>query len=92
MLVYCGPPYQGTTEYGAFDGFDHDLFWDTMREWSKNNTVVVSEYSAPEDFKCVAEFSSQMGMTTSGKRPKRSEKIFTCNNLTGLLKVDKFFD
>lgn len=46
-LVYCDPPYQGTTAYGAFDGFDHDLFWSTMRDWSKTNTVVVSEYAAP---------------------------------------------
>lgn len=76
MLVYCDPPYQGTTQYGAFSGFDHNLFWQTMREWSKNNTVVISEYNAPEDFKCVAEFSSQMGMTTGNERPKRVEKLF----------------
>ena len=76
MLVYCDPPYQGTTQYGAFSGFDHNLFWNTMREWSKNNTVVVSEYNARDDFKCVAEFSSQMGMTTGNERPKRTEKLF----------------
>ena len=76
MLVYCDPPYQGTTQYGAFSGFDHLTFWDTMREWSKNNTVVVSEYNAPDDFKCVAEFISQMGMTTGNERPKRTEKLF----------------
>ena len=22
-LIYCDPPYQGTTQYGAFDGFNH---------------------------------------------------------------------
>ena len=30
-------------------------------EWSINNTVVISEYKAPEDFICVAEFKSRMG-------------------------------
>lgn len=76
MLVYCDPPYQGTTQYGAFKSFDHALFWNTMREWSKNNTVVISEYRAPEDFKCVAEFNSQMGMTTGKERPVRVERLF----------------
>lgn len=81
MLVYCDPPYQGTTQYGAFTGFDHNAFWDKMREWSRNNTVVISEYNAPNDFKCVAEFSSQMGMTTGNERPKRIEKLFMYNGI-----------
>lgn len=81
-LVYCDPPYAGTTAYGAFDGFDHDLFWQTMREWAAaGNTVVVSEYSAPDDFACVAEFESRMGLTTGGARPKRSEKLFMWGGL-----------
>lgn len=76
MLVYCDPPYAGTTQYGAFKYFDHKMFWDKMREWSKNNTVVISEYKAPEDFECVAEFSSRMGMTTGKERPVRTERLF----------------
>lgn len=76
MLVYCDPPYANTTSYGAFDGFNHSTFWETMRQWSANNTVVISEYSAPDDFICVAEFRSRMGMTTDESRPIRSEKLF----------------
>ena len=78
-LVYCDPPYANTTQYGAFDGFDHDLFWQTMREWVvAGNTVVVSEYSAPPDFPCVHEMHSQMGMTSgdAGERTKRVERMF----------------
>jgi hypothetical protein len=33
-----------------YDVFDSDLFWETMRLWSTNNLVIVSELSAPEDF------------------------------------------
>lgn len=76
MLIYCDPPYANTTSYGAFNGFDHNEFWKTMREWSVNNTVVVSEYSAPDDFICVAEFESRMGLTNNGTRPVRTEKLF----------------
>lgn len=35
--------------YGELcDGFDTDAFWDTMRDWSRDNVVVVSELSAPK--------------------------------------------
>jgi len=77
MLIYCDPPYESTTSYGAFDGFDHSAFWEIMRAWSVENTVVVSEYKAPDDFICVAEFDSRMGITVAKEgRPVRSEKLF----------------
>ena len=76
MLVYCDPPYANTTSYGAFDGFDHDEFWEVVRGWCKTNTVVVSEYSAPSDFDCVRVFNSRMGMTVSQERPVREERVF----------------
>ena len=52
-LVYCDPPYQGTTKYKT-DVFNHEEFFEWCRNTSKNgNIVYVSEYNAPEDFKCV---------------------------------------
>jgi DNA adenine methylase len=92
MLVYCDPPYQGTTQYGAFNGFDHELFWNTMREWSKNNTVVISEYSAPDDFICVKEINSQMGLSSKGgNREVRVEKVFMHESIAGLSKPRTIF-
>lgn len=79
MLVYCDPPYADTAQYGAFSGFDTDLFWDTMRKWvSQGNTVVVSEYKAPEDFICVKEMKSRMGLSTTRDKTRvvRTEKLF----------------
>jgi len=49
MLIYCDPPYKSTEGYSTGD-FDHELFWETMRKWSKNNCVFISEESAPKDF------------------------------------------
>jgi DNA adenine methylase len=51
MLIYCDPPYKGN-KLGSdlFRKFDHDAFWDTMRKWSKNNMVFISEWTAPRDF------------------------------------------
>ena len=48
-LIYCDPPYQGTTGYKT-GSFDHDKFFDWCREQAKNNIVFVSEYNAPDDF------------------------------------------
>jgi hypothetical protein len=48
-----------------------------MRQWSKKNVVVVSEYNAPEDFVCVAEFQSKMGLRNKTQEQEvRSEKVF----------------
>lgn len=50
-VIYCDPPYAGTTGY--VDDFNHEEFWNIVREWSKNNIVLVSEQVAPPDFKVV---------------------------------------
>ena len=76
-LIYCDPPYQDTTSYGAVESFNHDEFWQKVRDWSKRNTVLVSEYQAPEDFVCVQEFQSKMGLRNkSGGQETRAEKVF----------------
>lgn len=57
LLIYCDPPYKETkypikyrTDIKYYDKFDNDEFWDIMRLWSINNTVIISETSAPSDF------------------------------------------
>lgn len=78
-LVYCDPPYEGTTGYRS--GFSHKVFWDTIREWSEKkhgNTVVVSEYKAPADFQCVLEIPIKTDMRMKdGSKDSRIEKLFT---------------
>jgi len=57
MFIYCDPPYKYNKfpikyrrDVKKYDVFDNDLFWETVRKWSLNNIVVVSEVEAPEDF------------------------------------------
>ena len=45
-VVYCDPPYVGTSGYGR--EFDHEAFWQWCR--TRDFPVYVSEYWAPEDF------------------------------------------
>ena len=54
-IVYCDPPYEGVTGYGGTGKFDSAEFWQYMRELSSRCTVLISETSAPEDFKAIWE-------------------------------------
>lgn len=78
-VIYCDPPYQGTTKY-SINSFDYNEFWDWCRKVSKDNWLFVSEYNAPDDFKCIwyktslANFDCHRGNDTSKKI--RTEKLF----------------
>ena len=78
-LVYCDPPYAGTTGYGGRE-FDNELFWNTMRKWSRNNTVLVSEYKAPNDFVCIASKKKHGTLSPTG-RTVRNERLFVHKNI-----------
>lgn len=79
-VIYCDPPYQGTTKYET-DAFDYNAFWNWCRKISQNNFVFISEYHAPDDFGCIwskehlANFDCNRGDDTSKKI--RVEKLFT---------------
>jgi DNA adenine methylase len=73
-LIYCDPPYENTTSYKGSDNFNHDKFWKTMRKWSVDNYVFISEYNAPDDFILIE--SKNKLTTISGTRKKRIEKLF----------------
>ena len=51
-IIYCDPPYQGTTKYST--EFDYKRFWDWCRAKTEGgHTVFISEYNAPADFECI---------------------------------------
>lgn len=73
-IIYCDPPYNGTTKYK--DNFDSDAFWQWCRDKAKEgHTVYVSEYNAPEDFKCIWE--KQINSNLGGTSKTATEKLFT---------------
>lgn len=54
-LIYADPPYANTKQYKNAANFDYDGFWQAMRDWSKNNIVIISEQNAPDDFEVIWE-------------------------------------
>lgn len=76
-LIYCDPPYCGTTQAYGTGNFDTEKFWDVMRLWSQNNDVYISEYLAPEDFECVLEIPTKIDIRNKDNQmEKRTEKLF----------------
>ena len=48
-LIYCDPPYKKKKEYAAVGKFDHIKFWDWASKVARENTVLVSEATLPDD-------------------------------------------
>ncbi len=74
-VVYCDPPYRGTTGYPAVGAFDSDRFWKTATEWShRGAAVLVSEYNAPAGWDVAFEATQTRCIGNKGK--KTTEKVF----------------
>lgn len=75
-VVYCDPPYDETIEYSIAKTFNRLEFWQIMRDWSRYNTVLISEQKAPEDF--IAVWEKKIDRSMKAKEHFRAtEKLFT---------------
>ena len=72
-VIYCDPPYFNTTGYK--NKFDSLQFYDWVRDVSLKNTVIVSEYQMPDDFRCIWERDIVVNLDASNNKP-RTEKLF----------------
>tara|TARA_B110000046_G_scaffold184561_1_gene223363 strand:+ start:3359 stop:4129 length:771 start_codon:yes stop_codon:yes gene_type:complete len=75
-LVYCDPPYESTTGFKTDQKWNADAFWEMMRSWSADNVVFVSEYAAPDDFRCVASAKKMSCVAGGANQSERTEKLF----------------
>lgn len=74
-VIYCDPPYQNTKPYANATKFNYDEFWETMRKWSKNQIVLISELNAPDDFECIWQQEVSRSIKATDKS-KAVEKLF----------------
>ena len=76
-VIYCDPPYDGTTEYPGAPGFNSAAFWQVAEEWvDKGATVLVSEYGAPDGW--VARWSKDVpvSLRPGGHRTRAIESLW----------------
>ena len=53
-VIFIDPPYNKTSKYKAVNDFNHNKFWNWVRDMSNSGyNVYVTEYSAPKDFECI---------------------------------------
>lgn len=80
-LIYCDPPYDDTTVYGATGNFNTTQFWQRVR-WmeERGHTVIVSEYEAPDDFSIVWEHRTKTDMHTKNGKDPRIERLYRLGN------------
>lgn len=75
-IIYCDPPYKGTTNYKNY--FDHQQFWDWCNDMvNRGHKVFVSEYNAPENWKCIWQKQVNSSLTKDTGSKKAVEKLFT---------------
>ena len=78
-VIYCDPPYANTKQYETSKDFNHDEFWNYVREWSMIHYVFVSEENAPDDFIPVWQREVSRSIKTTDKS-KSTEKLFVYSN------------
>jgi DNA adenine methylase len=77
-VIYCDPPYAGTTQYGAVGAFSWIDFWAwCLIKHAEGFAVFVSEYAAPPSFRIAYEVATKTDIRTNaaGKEP-RIERLF----------------
>lgn len=75
MTIYCDPPYKNNNiQSEHFDAFDHQQFWEIMRDWAQDNLVFISEYTAPKDFEVV--WRKSFGSVYHSKKKRNVEKLY----------------
>ena len=81
-VIYCDIPYRGTTKY-VTDSFPYEQFYDWVKAASVNNTVLVSEYSMPDEFTCIWQKETKTLLDSNKEKSDdkniRVEKLFTYN-------------
>ena len=75
VLVYCDPPYSDGIGYGG-GKFDTAQFWEWCRtQTAAGHIVIVSEYTAPDDFVCIWQHEITTHLNNRNKQ-NRIEKLF----------------
>ena len=77
-VVYCDPPYLGTTSYR--EGINHDEFWRWAGHLADTCRVYVSEYAAPDGWAPVWSKKVTSSLTRDTGSKSAVEKLFAVLN------------
>lgn len=78
-LIYCDPPYKGTTSYKT-NPFPYEKFYEWCKDMKlKGNLVFISEYEMPSEFKEIWKGEIKTNFSSTRKKATHNaiEKLFT---------------
>lgn len=75
-IIYCDPPYKNTTKYKQSLDYDHFYAWCRYVK-AEGHTIFISEYSMPDDFKCIWQKEQVSSLTRDTGSKRAIEKLFT---------------
>lgn len=75
-VIYCDIPYKDSGWEMYEKPFNYEKFYKWAKEISENNTVLISEYSMPNDFKCIWEKPHKTSLDNKNNKKPRIEKLF----------------
>lgn len=81
-VIYCDIPYRDTTKYKT-ETFPYEKFYEWIKKLSVHNTVLISEYNMPDDFKCIwqkeVKCSIDSNKVSGDDKNLRIERLYTYN-------------
>ena len=81
-LIYCDPPYRGTTCSYSAEPFDPKAFDQWCRERAREGHIVlVSEYTAPPDAEIIFTKPQKQTFSHNAKTSERVELVYTFRGL-----------
>lgn len=82
-VIYCDIPYKRATKY-VTKNFPYEEFYQWAIEMSEHNTVLISEYDMPNEFKCIwqkkVKVNFDCNRQANDEKNLRIEKLFIYNN------------
>lgn len=77
-VIYCDPPYAGTTKYDGVNVFDHEVFYARCLKWAETCSVFVSEYALPDAVpsRIVWEMERRNSLSRNDNLRTATERLF----------------
>lgn len=69
-IIYCDPPYRNRTSYKNKINSDHFYNWCVLQK-NKGHKVYVTEYNAPDNFKCIWEKEIKINIDVTKTRVEK---------------------
>lgn len=79
-LIYADSPYKGTKPYAINPKFNHEEYYNWLREKSKTNPIFISEQIMPEDFPIIWQKDDATRTCGLDNNFKACEKLFFIDN------------